>query len=97
MQVPAAEGKESSPAALLATPLTAAHLRGSAAGPVRRSHGDVDAGRGLRVGGVSPLGCRQPGDHQAAGEAALPEQQAERGRGRGHLDTARARDAAALE
>lgn len=61
------------------------HLCGSAAGPVRRPDGDVDAGRGLSVGGVSSFGRGQSRDDQAAGEAALPKQQAERGRGRGHL------------
>lgn len=61
------------------------HLRGSAAGPVRRAHGDVDAGRRLCIGGVASLCSRQPRDNQTAGETPLPKQQAEGGRRRGDL------------
>lgn len=63
------------------------YLRGSAAGPVRGSHGDVDTGRGLCVGGVSPLCSGEPGDNQAAGETALPKQKAEGGRRGGNLES----------
>lgn len=55
------------------------HLCGSAAGPVRGPHCNVDTGRGLRVCSVSPLGGRQPRDDQAAGETPLPKQKAQRG------------------
>lgn len=66
-------------------PVFVPYLRGPAARPVRGPHGDVDAGRGLSVGGVSPFGGGQPGDNQAAGETTLPKQQAESGRRRGDL------------
>lgn len=61
------------------------HLCGPAAGPVRGSDGDVDTGRGLCVGGVSPFSSRQPRDNQATGKTTLPKQQAESGRRRGDL------------
>lgn len=61
------------------------YLCGSAAGPVRRPNGDVDAGRRLRVGGVATFGSWQPRDDQAAGEAAFPKQKAECGRRWGDL------------
>ena len=66
-------------------PVFVPYLRGPAARPVRGPHGDVDAGRGLSVGGVSPLGGGKPGDNQATGETTLPKQQAESGRRRGDL------------
>lgn len=77
----AASGSQLEDPADLHRPGVVSYLCGSAAGPVRRPHGDVDAGRGLRVGGVAAFGSRQARDDQAAGEATLPKQQAEGGRG----------------
>lgn len=61
------------------------YLRGSAAGPVRGPHSNVDTGRGLRVCSVSPLGGWQPRDDQATGETPFTKQKAQRGRRRRDL------------
>lgn len=61
------------------------YLCGPAAGPVWGPDGDVDAGRGLRIGCVAPFSSGQPRDNQTTGETTLPKQQTESGRRRGDL------------
>lgn len=54
---------------------------GLAGGPGRGAQGNVDAAGRLSVTGVAPLGSRQPGNDQGAGEAPLAKQEAESGAG----------------
>lgn len=59
----------------------APHPCGLAGGPGRGAQGNVDAAGRLGVTGVAPLGSRQPGNDQGAGEAPLAKQEAEGGAG----------------
>ena len=74
------EGAQGPPARSPPRPL-APHPCGLAGGPGRGAQGNVDAAGRLGVTGVAPLGSRQPGNDQGAGEAPLAKQEAESGAG----------------